>query len=126
MAEDEKSTAPEEVIGNLTATPASPADIADVVNPANADSPASDIANKVIENVQPAQTSAQQAISDALGNPVQEVAPKLQDAVEQPAELLKPGREVGYICSCALFACWAGPQGPARYIQQKSSVLTQH
>lgn len=93
VAEDEKG--PEEVIGNLTATPApSPADIADAVNPANTDSPASDIANKVIENVQPVQDSAAKAIREALGNPVQEDAPKLQDAVDAPAELLKPGREV--------------------------------
>ena len=104
MAEDEK--APEEAIGNLTATPAaaaSPADIADAVNPANTDSPASDFANKVIENVQPVQDSAAKAVSEALGNPVQEVAPKLQDAVDAPAELLKPGREVMF---CPRF--WLG------------------
>ena len=92
VAEEEKG--PEEAIGNLSATLAAPADIADAVNPANPDSPASDIANKVIENVQPAQDSAAKAVSEALGNPVQEVAPKLQDAIEQPTELLKPGREV--------------------------------
>ncbi|KAL0038574.1 hypothetical protein WJX77_011107 [Trebouxia sp. C0004] len=94
VAEDEKAT-PDEIIGDLTAsTLPGPADIADVVNPANPDSPASSIANKVIESVQSGPTSAQTALSDALGNPVSDVAPKLQDAIESPAELLKPGREV--------------------------------
>ena len=41
-------------------------------------------------------TSAQTALSDALGNPASDVAPKLEDAIESPAELLKPGREVGF------------------------------
>ena len=100
VAEDGKSAAPAEAIGNLTATPAGPADIADVVNPANPDSPASDIANTIVESVQSGPNKSQQALSDALGNPVQEVAPKLQDALEQPAELLKPGREVRCIRCC--------------------------
>ena len=100
MAEDEKAT-PDEIIGDLGAV-AGPADIADVVNPANSDSPASAIANKVIETVQSGPTTSQKALSDALGNPaadqapklVDDVAPKVDDAIEAPAELLKPGREV--------------------------------
>ena len=90
VAEDHKSVAhPDDAIGDLGA---SPADIADAVNPANDGSPAQDIANKVIENIQPNSSSAQK-LSDALGNPATDDAPKLQDAIEQPAEMLKPGRE---------------------------------
>lgn len=83
---------PDEAIGDLGASPG-PADIADVVNPANDGSPAQGLANKVIENIQPNSNSAQN-LSDALGNPATDDAPKLQDALEQPAEMLKPGREV--------------------------------
>ena len=90
VAEDHKAVArPDDAIGDLGA---SPADIADAVNPANDGSPAQDIANKVIENIQPNSSSAQK-LSDALGNPATDDAPKLQDAIEQPAEMLKPGRE---------------------------------
>lgn len=97
VAEDEKAT-PDEIIGDLTAsTLPGPADIADAVNPANPDSPASGIANKVIENVQSGPSAAQKALSDALGNPATDVAPKLQDAIENPAEILKPGREVSLV-----------------------------
>ena len=106
VAEDDKTT-PDEIIGDLgSASPiAGPADIADAVNPANSDSPASGIANKVIETVQSGPTTSQKALSDALGNPAADVAPKLQDAIEAPAELLKPGRDVSplpiYISYCA-------------------------
>lgn len=95
VAEDDKAT-PDEIIGDLTAsTLPGPADIADAVNPANPDSPASGIANKVIESVQSSGPSAaQKALSDALGNPATDVAPKLQDAIENPGDVLKPGREV--------------------------------
>lgn len=98
VAEDEKAT-PDEIIGDLTAsTLPGPADIADAINPANPDSPASGIANKVIESVQSSGPSAaQKALSDALGNPATDVAPKLQDAIENPAEILKPGREVSLV-----------------------------
>ena len=90
VAEDHKATAhPDDAIGDLGA---SPADIADAVSPANDSSPAQGIANKVIENIQPSSSSSQK-LSDALGSPVTDDAPKLQDAIEQPAELLKPGRE---------------------------------
>lgn len=90
VAEDHKSGArPDDAIGDLGA---SPADIADAVSPANDGSPAQDLANKVIENIQPSSSSAQK-LSDALGNPATDDAPKLQDAIEQPAEMLKPGRE---------------------------------
>lgn len=90
VAEDEKI--PDEIIGGISAT--GPADIADAVNPANPDSPASDIANRVIESVQSGPTNSQKILSDALGSPATDVAPKLQDAIESPAEMLKPGREV--------------------------------
>lgn len=55
-------------------------------------------------------TSAQTALSDALGNPASDVAPKLQDAIESPGELLKPGREVGFAAQhmCLLHSgAWA-------------------
>ena len=92
VAEEQKPTpTPDEVVGDLTATPA---DIADAVNPANDGSPAQGLANKVIESVQPSTSSSAQKLSDALGNPATDVAPKLQDAIEQPVEMLKPGREV--------------------------------
>lgn len=91
---------PDEAIGDLGASPG-PADIADVVNPANDGSPAQGLANKVIENIQPNSNSAQN-LSDALGNPATDDAPKLQDALEQPAELLKPGREVSAVKACQL------------------------
>ena len=90
VAEDHKAAAhPDDAIGDLGA---SPADIADAVSPANDSSPAQGIANKVIENIQP-NSSSSQKLSDALGSPATDDAPKLQDAIEQPAELLKPGRE---------------------------------
>lgn len=99
VAEDEKI--PDEIIGGISAT--GPADIADAVNPANPDSPASDIANRVIESVQSGPTNSQKILSDALGSPATDVAPKLQDAIESPAEMLKPGREVNSsICHCCL------------------------
>ena len=78
-----------------------PADIADAVSPANDASPAQDLANKVIESVQPSGTSSQQKLSDALANPATDVAPKLQDAIEQPGEMLKPGREVSITQPCS-------------------------
>ena len=91
VAEDHRAIPhPDDAIGDLGA---SPADIADAVNPANDGSPAQGIANKVIENIQP-NTSSAEKLSEALGNPATDDAPKLQDAIEQPAELLKPGREV--------------------------------
>lgn len=91
VAEDHRAIPhPDDAIGDLGA---SPADIADAVNPANDGSPAQGIANKVIENIQPNSSSAEK-LSEALGNPATDDAPKLQDAIEQPAELLKPGREV--------------------------------
>ena len=101
MTEDHRTLQrPDEAIGDLGASPG-PADIADIVNPANDGSPAQGLANKVIENIQPNSNSAQN-LSDALGNPSTDDAPKLQDALDQPAELLKPGREVGAIMTCPL------------------------
>lgn len=101
MTEDHRTLQrPDEAIGDLGASPG-PADIADVVNPANDGSPAQGLANKVIENIQPNSNSAQN-LSDALGNPATDDAPKLQDALEQPAEMLKPGREVSAMKACPL------------------------
>ncbi len=128
VAEDEKAT-PDEIIGDLTAsTLPGPADIADIVNPANPDSPASSIANKVIENVQSGPTSAQTALSDALGNPASDVAPKLQDAIESPAELLKPGREVGFAAQptcplCSGVFAWALCQSRRLQMCQSDQVV---
>ena len=91
-----------EVIGALSVT--GPADIADAVNPANPNSPAQDIANKVIEQVQPAVGTAQK-VADALGNPDTPDAPKPQDYFPtSPPELLSVGRDVSPLlccCNCA-------------------------
>ena len=105
VTEEHRSTPrPDEAIGDLGV---SPADITDAVNPAIDGSPAQGLANKVIENIQPGPTSAEK-LSDALGNPATDDAPKLQDklqdAIEQPAEMLKPGREVS-VLACPLALC---------------------
>lgn len=81
-----------EVINGLSAT--GPADIADAVNPANPSSAAQDIANKVIEQVQPSVNTAQK-VADYLGNPDTAEAPKPQDYFPtSPPELLSVGRDV--------------------------------
>lgn len=82
---------PVEVINGLSAT--GPADIADAVNPANPNSPAADIANKVIEQVQPAVNTAEK-VAETLGNPDTSEAPKPSDYFPtSPPELLSVGRD---------------------------------
>lgn len=94
---------PVEVINGLSAT--GPADIADAVNPANPNSPAADIANKVIEQVQPAVNTAEK-VAETLGNPDTSEAPKPSDYFPtSPPELLSVGRDVSlthvhHICAC--------------------------
>lgn len=87
----EHTRKPNAVINGLSAVRA---DIADAINPANPSSPAQDIANKVIEQVQPSINTAQK-VADALGNPDTAEAPKPSDYFPtSPPELLSVGRDV--------------------------------